>query len=281
MRLVRGPNVTPRAAELFPFWLALVVATVALGLGAVGARQWILSGFFVMQHEVPSVLGISIVELREEEKPREAHLPRVAPARPFAPSTVRPVPIPSLRPELVQAPPLPAKVEPYDPSEDLEAAADPFPTRPEAKPEPVVAERRPKEISKPERRRPTTRQNVTPKLVAKGPSYPAKVLRRYQPAYPRSARRAGVEGRVRLAEGIAGDVVTRLVVDDMRRADHLVLPDHRLLLPPAWRPVHRVGDKAGQAVGGLGRLRAAAAHMTLRSRRKSSNRSSGLNHGTR
>lgn len=205
MRLVRGPNVTPRAAELFPFWLALVVATVALGLGAVGARQWILSGFFVMQHEVPSVLGISIVELREEEKPREAHLPRVAPARPFAPSTVRPVPIPSLRPELVQAPPLPAKVEPYDPSEDLEAAADPFPTRPEAKPEPVVAERRPKEISKPERRRPTTRQNVTPKLVAKGPSYPAKVLRRYQPAYPRSARRAGVEGRVTLSVQVQAD----------------------------------------------------------------------------
>ena len=90
----------------------------------------------------------------------------------------------------------------------------------------------------------------------------------------RHARDAGVEGRVRLAEGIAGDVVTRLVVDDMRRADHLVLPDHRLLLPPAWRPA-QVGDNAGQAVGGLGRLRAAAAHMTLRSRRKSSNRSCG------
>jgi protein TonB len=185
--------------------LALVVATVALGLGAVGARQWILTGFFVMQHEVPSVLDISNVELREEEKPREAHLPRVARARPFAPSTVMPVPIPSLRPELVRAPPLPAKVEPYDPSEDLEAAADPFPTRPEAKPEPVVAERRPKEISKPERHRPITRQKVTPKLVAKGPSYPAKVLRRYQPAYPRSARRAGVEGRVTLSVQVRAD----------------------------------------------------------------------------
>ena len=77
-----------------------------------------------------------------------------------------------------------------------------------------------------------------------------------------NARDAGEEGRVRLAEGIAGNVVARLVVDDMRRAYHLVLPDHRLLsAPTVRRPVHRWVTNAVQTVGGMDRLRAAAAHI--------------------
>jgi hypothetical protein len=57
-------------------------------------------------------------------------------------------------------------------------------------------------------------------------------------------------------------VVARLVVDDMRRAYHLVLPDHRLLsAPTVRRPVHRWVTNAVQTVGGMDRLRAAAAHI--------------------
>ena len=46
-----------------------------------------------------------------------------------------------------------------------------------------------------------------------------------------------MEGRDRLAKGIARDVVARLIVHDMRRAHHLVHPDDRLLsAPPVRRP---------------------------------------------
>ena len=51
------------------------------------------------------------------------------------------------------------------------------------------------------------------------------------------ARDAGMEGRDRLAKGIARDVVAGLIVHHMRRAYHLVHPDDRLLsAPPVRRP---------------------------------------------
>ena len=53
----------------------------------------------------------------------------------------------------------------------------------------------------------------------------------------RHARDAGMEGRDRLAKGIARDVVAGLIVHHMRRAYHLVHPDDRLLsAPPVRRP---------------------------------------------
>ena len=56
-------------------------------------------------------------------------------------------------------------------------------------------------------------------------------------------RDTGVEGRHRLAKGVAGDVVASLVVDDMLSASHLVLPDHGLL------SAHTVRRPAQQRVG--------------------------------
>ena len=68
----------------------------------------------------------------------------------------------------------------------------------------------------------------------------------------RDARDAGMEGRGRLAKGIAGDVVASLIVDDVESANHLVLPDDGLL-PPLAR-----GRPAGaeRAAGGKGAGRA-------------------------
>ena len=80
----------------------------------------------------------------------------------------------------------------------------------------------------------------------------------------RHARDAGVEGRDRLAEGIAGNVVARLVVDDVRRAYHLVLPDHRLLSAPTVRRPAQVGDQRRSGCGWDGpRLRASGSRTSL------------------
>ncbi|NIP98177.1 MAG: TonB family protein, partial [Akkermansiaceae bacterium] len=109
-----------------------------------------------------------------------------------------PIPIPAVQPEeLVQAKWERPSDGPYDPSDLLEEAELPFTPASE---EPEVTRSTPRE-SKPKERRPATR--IRP--VATGPSQPVRVVRRYQPPYPKSARRAGTEGRVLLAVQVRSD----------------------------------------------------------------------------
>ncbi len=196
LRLVKGSVAAPREAEPFPFWLAVVIATIALALGALGARLWILPNFFGTNDEfVAPVVDVSHAELWEEEKPRQVvHTARIELAPPFAPRVVQPVAIPAVQPEMVEAPAIRPTIEPYDPAEELAEAEVPFPT----KPEPKVAKTTPKKTTPKSTRRPEDRPRSTPKPVAKGVSRAARVLRRYQPPYPKSARQAGTEGRVTL-----------------------------------------------------------------------------------
>ena len=80
----------------------------------------------------------------------------------------------------------------------------------------------------------------------------------------RDARDAGMEGRGRLAKGIAGDVVASLIVDDVESANHLVLPDDGLLLALAGRrpaPRARGGERWKARGQGRGQGLRGAAHM--------------------
>ena len=88
----------------------------------------------------------------------------------------------------------------------------------------------------------------------------------------RDARDAGMEGRGRLAKGIAGDVVASLIVDDVESANHLVLPDDGLLLALAGRrpaPRARGGERwkaRGQgraSLSGAGRTYCLALFVTI------------------
>lgn len=174
-----------------------MIATLTLALGGVGLRCWIIPVFLAEPSLEAPTVNIIAAELERDAREVVQPVARVSVATPpVAPRVLAPIPIPAVEPELVQAPPIPPKVEPYDPTEDLEAAEEPFPTKPE--PEKKVVKSNPKPTPK-TTKRPTSKPKSIPKAVAKGPSHPARVLRKVDPSYPRSARRSGTEGSVMLS----------------------------------------------------------------------------------
>jgi len=211
LRLVRGPIACPREAEDFPFWLSVVIATTVLMVGAIGARFWILPGLLVLEEQIAvPVLDLHHAELGQPEKPVSYRL-RLEQVQPVAPRQVAPVAIPAMRPELVQAEWERPAHEPYDPTEALEEAHLPFPVKTEPDPEPPPDREReltkspPKKSTSPPRPEARPRTTPKPKQAAEGPSRPVRELKRYQPPYPQSARRAGTEGRVVLTVQVRPD----------------------------------------------------------------------------
>jgi len=210
LRLVKGPVPSPCEAEHFPFRFAVVIATIVLAAGAVGAHLWILPSFYAGEEEdAAPVVQVRHADLLNEER-REpiVRVVRLEAAQPVAPRTPTAIPAAAARPEkLVQADWERSAEEPYDPSDLLEEAVVPFPP---AEEEPKVVKKsprraKPKKSEPKESRRAGTRPKTTPKPAAKGPSRPARDLKRYRPPYPGSARRAGVEGRVVLSVQVRTD----------------------------------------------------------------------------
>ena len=197
LNLVEGSPTDPCEARPFPFWLATLIATLALALGAVGLRLWILPIILAEpEFDAPTidVRNSKFEEKRTEESPPAVRT-RARGGPPVAPRVKVPMPVPAVQPQVVEAPPVPPTVEPYDPSEILEESEMPFPV---PEPEKKVAETMPKP-AEPAQARTSSKPRTTPRpKEPKEPSQPVRVLRRYNPAYPKSARQAGEEGRVML-----------------------------------------------------------------------------------
>ena len=203
LNLVEGSPAVPCEARPFPFWLAGVIATLVLVLGSVGLRLWILPIILVEPEFDAPTIDVRSVSLEEKsaEEPPPAARSRVRGVPPVAPRVHVPMPVPAVQPQVVQAPLIPPRVEPYDPSEILEESELPFPV-----PEPEkVAETPPKPAPSGRVER-SSKPRTTPRpKVAEETSRPVRVLRRYDPAYPRSARQAGAEGRVMLDVQVKSD----------------------------------------------------------------------------
>ena len=198
LNLVQGSPTVPCEARPFPFWLSSVIAAVTLALVAIGLRIWILPAILAdPEFDVP-VIGLTHAEL-ERRTPEATPFvrPLVKRAPPVAPRAMVPLPVPAVQAQIVQAPPVPPTVEPYDPTEMLEESEVPFPV-PKSEPEKKVARSTPKPAP-PQKTRSSDKPRSAPKATgSKGPSLPARVLRRYEPGYPETARRDKVEGRVML-----------------------------------------------------------------------------------
>jgi protein TonB len=91
--------------------------------------------------------------------------------------------------------------EPYDPTEILEEADQPFPIAQEKSESKIP----PRKSALPTSRRTESLPKETVKAAPKGVTSPARVLRRRDPTYPKSARRDGIEGRVVLSVQIRSD----------------------------------------------------------------------------
>lgn len=198
LNLVQGSPTVPCEARPFPFWLSSVIAAVTLALVAIGLRIWILPAILAdPEFDVP-VIGLTHAEL-ERRTPEATPFvrPLVKRAPPVAPRAMVPLPVPAVQAQIVQAPPVPPTVEPYDPTEMLEESEVPFPV-PKSEPEKKVARSTPRPAP-PQKTRSSDKPRSAPKATgSKGPSLPARVLRRYEPGYPETARRDKVEGRVML-----------------------------------------------------------------------------------
>ena len=192
LNLVESKPIKPCEPRPFPFWLSSLVASMALGLVTIGLHGWILPAILVEPEFDAPVIGITPQpekrEALEEVIPKSPSLTKTPP---IAPQLMIPIPVPAVQAEIPRAPePSPDQVEPYDP--DLLVDLEPEGSSPIAK---KVADP-PRTQSKPIVRSQT--QSVRDATPVEGPSEPARVLRRYQPEYPRSARRDKVEGRVML-----------------------------------------------------------------------------------
>jgi len=190
LNLVESKPIKSCEARPFPFWLSSLIASVALGLVTVGLHAWILPAILVEPEFDAPVIGIT--RLLDKKKAVEEVVPESLPLTripPVAPQLMVPIPVPAVRTEVPRGPELSQdQVEPYDPG--LLVELDPEGSNPLGK---KVAEP-PKPKSKPKSR--SLPRPVTDAIPVKGPSHPARVLRRYEPDYPRSARRDKVEGRV-------------------------------------------------------------------------------------
>ena len=195
LNLVEGSSAVPCEPRPFPFWLSSVIAAVALLLVAMMLRIWILPAIMVEPEFDAPVIGVTNAALERSEPDAVPPLRRpIRKVLPVAPRVKAPLAVPALQPQIVKAPLVPPAVEPYDPTESLEEAELPFPgptTEPEKKPAELPPTPAPERTARPENK---PRSNVPSR--ARGPSRPARVLRRYEPGYPESARRDKVEGRV-------------------------------------------------------------------------------------
>ncbi len=205
LNLVKGPRAVPCEARPFPFWLSSVIAAITLSLVAMSLRIWILPAILVEPEFDAPVIDLTHAELEREEL--EVLPPLRRPIRkvlPVAPRARAPLAVPAVQAQIVEAPPVLPVIEPYDPAEILEESEVPFPV-PKSEPEKKVAEAPPRPA--PEKKtRPDNKPRTVPRATrAKGPSSPARVLRRYEPGYPESARRDKVEGRVMLDVQINGN----------------------------------------------------------------------------
>lgn len=210
MRLVTLPAAKPREADLFPFRRAVALSTGVLLVLALGAAQWMVRRHLAeakAENPAASVMVQSLHTPEEDpaEPSKEPILERrenVPPPAPRANSLLA-VPALTVEPEELVDQQWENEIqEPFD-SEVSEADNEPFPTAriEPAKPEPPkrTAKQTPKPSTRPSKPRPASRPSSKPAVRA------AQVLRRAQPNYPTSARRAGVEGRVVLTVQVRTD----------------------------------------------------------------------------
>lgn len=190
LNLVESKPIKSCEARPFPFWLSSVIASGALGLATVGLHGWILPAILVEPDFDAPVIGIT--RLLDKKEAVEKFVPESLPLTripPIAPQPIIPIPVPAARTEVPRGPEPPRdQVEPYDPGLLVELdpeGSDPLRQKVAVPPK---SEAKPKSRSLP--------RPMPDAIPAKGPSHPARVLRRYQPDYPRSARRDKVEGRV-------------------------------------------------------------------------------------
>jgi len=188
-----APFFRPEAAapDVFSFRRAVGVATGVLLIGIVAARCWLVPAPepAAMEESARSVVQLEEAEWREEEAPLEE---RANVARPSRSNPAVPAVVPGFlhRDEPAELEMPEWELPPAEPFEHIasEKAHEPFPS---AEAEPPAA--------RPERRR-SDREAAPPRRTSRaGPrpvTQPARVLRRFEPGYPRSARRAGIEGRV-------------------------------------------------------------------------------------
>ena len=192
LNLVESKPIKSCEARPFPFWLSWLIASAALSLATVGLHSWILPGILVEPEFDAPVIGITRLvdklEVVEEVVPESPSLTRTPPV---APRLVMPIPVPAVQTEIPRGPEPPLdRVEPYD--SGILVELDPEGSSPLRK---KVADA-PQSESKPEAR--SQARSVPEAIPVRGSSQPARVLRRYQPDYPRTARRDKVEGRVML-----------------------------------------------------------------------------------
>ena len=195
LNLVEIKTVKPCEARPFPFWLSSLIASIVLSLVTVGMHVWILPTILrKAEFDAPIIDVTRLQERREVVDDVKVPLPQSIPVTrlpPVAPTSIVPIPVPARRAEIPLGPEFArGRDEPYDPELLVELdpeGSDPLlrkqigPSTPESKPKPQS--------------QPRPEPEATP---GKGASHPARVLRRYQPDYPRTARRDKVEGRVML-----------------------------------------------------------------------------------
>lgn len=167
---------------------------------AVGAGFWLIPVLLLVDGgETAPTVHLESVTSPEQVRPPEDFVARLQPERPPVPSVRPPMPVPAaVLPELAEVEIEPRPEEPYDPTEQLEEAQVPFPTA-----EPEVVQEKPK--AKSPRQRPVSQPKPAPRPAVTGVTSPARVLRSFKPHYPRSARKAGTEGRVVLTVQIRPD----------------------------------------------------------------------------
>ncbi|MEO1825423.1 MAG: energy transducer TonB [Roseibacillus sp.] len=192
LNLVESKPIKSCEARPFPFWLSSLIASAALSIATVGLHSWILPGILVEPEFDAPVIGITrLVDKLEVVEEVVSESPSLTRTPPVAPQLIMPIPMPALQAEIPRGPEPPLdRIEPYD--SGILVELDPEGSSPLRKKvvDPPQSESKPKARSQ--------ARSVPDAIPVQGPSQPARVLRRYQPDYPRTARRDKVEGRVML-----------------------------------------------------------------------------------
>lgn len=188
----------PRPPAGIAFWQALLCALLLIGSLSVVGYHWIIPALL---DRPTGLLPVTVLHETSEEALEEEEKP------PMRRTMGRPVhvAVPRLRPRpvlprvtvVLDQPQVDLTLAPVDLDELLEEAAKPFPSAPIAE----TVKPKPKENTR-------IRQNIKSKAVTssrprpvapKGPTRAARKRKHVEPIYPRSARRAGIEGMVMLS----------------------------------------------------------------------------------
>lgn len=201
-RMVELSPPAARPPAQIPFWKALVGALMVVGALSLVGHHWIIPALEVDRPAKLLPVTVHHQDLDEPEVEEKSDpIRRVAPVHVATPRVV-PKPTRHVPVALVQ-PQVDLTVAPFDSDEVLEEAAQPFPSAPvEAPPKPKV--------NQPTRTKPIAKTTTPPKRP-KGPTRAARELRKVKPIYPRSARRAGVEGKVMLSVEVGSNGRVRKV----------------------------------------------------------------------